>query len=250
MPVYNEAATLAATLDAVSEYAQKNTDCRFLFVNDGSSDETETILRSRLAVIGGAELSPEGVWTGPRDAGVALLSYVENRGKGHAVRTAMLLADSDLVCFMDGDLAYLPEDHLPAMIESLRSADVCIGSRRESPDERRNTKRLRRLMGWTFNKIVRLGLNLPLDDTQAGVKGFTRRAAEIIFTRSTLSGFSFDVELLFIARRHRLKIVEIPAKVARAHRKKPTKVNLATEPMRMLGDLVKVRWKWLCGRYR
>ncbi|CAN5837959.1 glycosyltransferase family 2 protein [soil metagenome] len=252
MPVYDESATLPSTLDAITAYAAANPDYRFIFVNDGSTDDTAAVLRSRLALIGGGELRPDGTWTNPgadHTVRVALLDFPQNRGKGAAVRRAMSLLDSEFVCFMDGDLAYLPEDHLPALMAALETHDVVIGARHESPEERRNTKRLRRVMGWTFNRIVRIGLGLPMEDTQAGVKAFRAPAARTIFERSRLSGFSFDVELLFIAKRHSLTIAEIPAKVARAHRKKPTKVNLATEPARMLRDLFKVRWNWLRGRY-
>jgi dolichyl-phosphate beta-glucosyltransferase len=250
MPVYNESATLPVTLDSISAYARANPGVRFVLVDDGSRDDSVRIVRTRLGVIGGAELVLGESIESLGDAPVVLIANAQNQGKGGAVRGAMMTLQSEMICFMDGDLAYAPEDHLPAMIAALQSADVVIGSRRESPEERRNTKRLRRLMGWTFNRIVRVGLNLPMDDTQAGVKGFRMAAARTIFSRSQLSGFSFDVELLFIARQHGLRIAEIPARVARAHRKKPTNVNLATEPLRMLGDLVKVRWNWLRGRYR
>jgi len=249
MPVYNESATLPTTLDSISAYARANPGVRFVIVDDGSRDDSVKIVRERLGLIGGVEWRAGVDESASADAPIVLIANGRNQGKGGAVRGAMLAVQSDYLCFMDGDLAYAPEDHLPAMLAALQTHDVVIGSRRESPEERRNTKRLRRLMGWTFNRIVRLGLNLPMDDTQAGVKGFRGRAAKTIFGRSRLSGFSFDVELLFIARTHGLTIAEIPARVARAHRKKPTNVNLATEPLRMLGDLVKVRWNWLRGRY-
>ena len=120
-----------------------------------------------------------------------------------------------LVVFMDGDMAY-GLDHLDEMTLALRTHDVVIGSRRESPEERRNTRKFRRLSGWCFNRLVRLGLSLPYQDTQAGLKGFRLSAARAIFERVTLSGFAFDVEVLFIARRLGYSIAEIPARVARA----------------------------------
>lgn len=250
MPVYNEEATLPKTLDAVSAYAAEHPEVRFVIADDGSRDGSVELVRSRLGLIGGAEMGADGRLMGPGDARVVLLALTPNGGKGEVVRRAMRVVESPMLAFMDGDLAYLPEEHLPEMIEKLGRFDVVIGARHESFEERRNTKRLRRVMGWTFNKVVRAGLGLGFEDTQAGVKGFRREAAKAIFSRSRLSGFSFDVELLFVAKRLGLSVVEIPAKVARAHRKKPTKVNLATEPVRMLGDLGKVRWNWLRGRYK
>ncbi len=239
LPVFNEAASLNRTLDAVLAHAEANPDVRFLFVDDGSRDQTLVLLRERL---------------GPERPGarVGFISYPENRGKGHAIRTGIAsLAGSgdELVVFMDGDMAY-DLDHLAPMADALARFDVVIGSRKESPEERRNTKKLRRLLGWSFNQLVRVGMSLPFRDTQAGLKGFRLAAAREIFPRVRLRGFAFDVEALFIARHLGYTITEIPARVARAHRKKASNVNLAVEPLKMAGDLLRVRWNWLLRRYR
>jgi glycosyltransferase involved in cell wall biosynthesis len=271
-------------------FSRSHRQYRFIFVDDGSSDATAEMLAARLTPVGGTPVEagpvvgpadgvdhagPNGVargaaHTSPRyahhgqqagdgrqQAGrsphfVEFISYPVNRGKGHAIRTAIAAlgaGDDACVCFMDGDMAY-SLDHLKAMLESLKRCDVVIGSRKESPEERRNTRKFRRLMGWVFNRMVRVGMDLPYADTQAGLKGFRGAAARRIFPQVTLRGFAFDVEALFIARRLGMSIGEIPARVSRSHRKKPSNVNLATEPLRMLGDLMRIRWNSLLGRYR
>jgi dolichyl-phosphate beta-glucosyltransferase len=240
LPVYHEAASLAGTIELVAEFARRHPACRFLFVDDGSRDATGEILRGKLA---GEHAAAH--------AGVSFISYPDNRGKGHAIRTGIASLTGpgeELVVFMDGDMAY-GLDHLGTMVELLGRFDVVIGSRKESPEERRNTRKLRRLMGWTFNKLVRVGLGLPYKDTQAGLKGFRLSAARAIFPRVTLWGFAFDVEALFIARQRGLRIGEMPARVARAHRRKPSNLNLFVEPLAMAGDLLRIRWNWLLGRY-
>jgi glycosyltransferase involved in cell wall biosynthesis len=240
LPVFNESATLPATCRTVGEFAAAHPAIRFVFVDDGSSDATRSILAGEM---------PE--WTASIGAlaPMSFLSYSANKGKGFAIKTAVERVDSDLVCFMDGDLAY-GLDHLAEITSKLRTSDVVIGSRRESPEERRNTKKLRRLMGWIFNGLVRVGVGLPFEDTQAGLKGFRTPAARIIFSRTRLRGFAFDVEALFIARRHGFSISEIPARVSRSHRKKPSNVNLYLEPLRMARDLMTIRLHGLLGRYR
>jgi dolichyl-phosphate beta-glucosyltransferase len=261
LPVFNESATLAGTLEALSAFAAIAPRCRLLLVDDGSRDATSEILRAALGpalptptITDGPPALAPGDSRGPdaEHPAIAYISYPINRGKGHAIRVGVeaLAGEPDgLVVFMDGDMAY-GLDHLVEMEAALAQFDVVIGSRKESPEERRNTKKLRRLMGWTFNQLVRVGMGLPFKDTQAGLKGFRLSAARAIFPRIRLRGFAFDVEALFIARQRGYRIGEIPARVARAHRKKPSNVNLAFEPLKMAGDLLRIRWNWLLGRYR
>lgn len=240
LPVFNESRTLPATVAEVRRYSESEPGIRFVFVDDGSSDTTREILAGEM---------PEWSASVGALAPLSFLSYSANKGKGFAIKTAVERVDSELVCFMDGDLAY-DLDHLAEIASKLRTSDVVIGSRRESPEERRNTKKLRRMMGWIFNGLVRVGVGLPFDDTQAGLKGFRTPAARIIFSRTRLRGFAFDVEALFVARRHGFSIAEIPARVSRSHRKKPSNVNLYLEPLRMARDLVTIRLHGLLGRYR
>jgi dolichyl-phosphate beta-glucosyltransferase len=108
---------------------------------------------------------------------------------------------------------------------------------------------LRRVLGWTFNKIARTILWMPYRDTQAGLKAFRLDAARRIFALQRVPGFSFDAELIFIARRLGYSVGEIPARVSDTHSYKISKVNLAREPFRMLRELVRIRGNALLGRY-
>src|SRR5260370_23423187 len=102
-------------------------------------------------------------------------------------------------------------------------------------------------MSRVFNRVVRLALLPGIRDTQAGLKGFTSRAAELILPRVTVPGFGFDVELLYIARKHGLRIRQ-PAGHYR-YEDEPSTVRFAADAVTMLRDLARIRWNDWRGRY-
>lgn len=234
LPVYNEATHFPETLDTVLAFAAARPDYHLAFVDDGSTDDTGLAIRRRLAA--------------SRLPNVELLSYARRRGKGHAVRVGTRGARGRFVCFTDGDLAY-PLDYLPQLLEALETHDVVIGSRSRGDPAERTIKRSRQAMGWLFNRLVRAFLGLPFRDTQAGLKGFRREAAERLFARQRLRGFCFDVELMYIAKRAGYKIGEIPVRVSERHSYKASNVNLWRDPGRMLLDLIAIRLNGSLGRY-
>lgn len=236
LPVYNESGLIAKTYAAVAEYARQHPDYEFVFVDDGSSDGTAAMLRGVLE---------RDYMINPN---IFLITYSPNRGKGQAVKTGIEATRGDMVLFTDGDLAY-SLDHLPALVKELERADVVIGNRNLVHKSERNTTLQRRVMGWTFNRCARLILGMGYSDTQAGLKGFRREAAQRVFALEHLGGFAFDVELVYIAKRLGYTIAEIPAYVSEEHSYKVSKVNLWRDPMRMFGALVDVRVSAWKGRY-
>lgn len=218
LPVFNETRQVGTVFDAVAGFVERHPNFTFLFVDDGSTDGTGDRLRDRVSAGGSRR--------------VRMHSYRENRGKGWAIREGVRAAAGDLVCFTDGDLAY-PLDHLPRLVAALEENDVVIGSRGLEPHVERNTTLLRRLLGWSFNKIVRIVLGLPFCDTQAGLKGFRMEAARRITGMQRLSGFAFDVEILYLARKLGYRVGEIAAHVSPTHSYKASRVNLLRDPLRM-----------------
>jgi len=105
----------------------------------------------------------------------------------------------------------------------------------------------RHVMSRVFNRVVRLVLLPGILDTQAGLKGFTARATELIFPRLTIAGFGFDVELLYIAKQHGLTVAQ--AAVHYRYDDEPSTVRFAADAVEMLEDLVKIRWNAWRGRY-
>jgi dolichyl-phosphate beta-glucosyltransferase len=226
LPVYNEAKNIGRVFFEVSRFARQHEEYGFVFVDDGSIDNTAQILRELIRQEDNTPLN--------------MLSYSQNRGKGFAVRKGMEQCDTEFICFTDGDLAY-SLDHLPVLVDALNSHDVVMGSRNLAGGKQRNIEISRRLMGLGFNLLARMVLRLPYRDTQAGLKGFRLEAARQIFAKQQIFDFCFDAELLFLARRLGYRIKEVPARVSESHVYRGSQVNLWRDSPRMFLSLLRIR---------
>jgi len=234
LPIYNEAKIVERVFGKVYDFAVSNPAFKFIFVDDGSLDATGQLLSRRIQRTDNDR--------------IILVSYSPNQGKGFAIRKGMEHNDSDLVCFTDGDLAY-SLDHLPLLAEALRSHDVVTGSRSLVAEKQKHIQFARRIMGWSFNRLAGIILDLPYRDTQAGLKGFRREAAEQIFARQRIFDFTFDAELLFLARRLGYRIAEVPAQVSETHAYKGSHVSLLRDTPRMFLSLIRIRFNGALGKY-
>lgn len=232
IPAYNEEERIGLTLERVLAHVrEQNWNAEVLVVNDGSKDRTAAIVREHAT----------------RHANLALIENPGNRGKGYSVRNGMLRASGEVVLFSDADLSSPIEeaDKLFAALEA--GADVAIGSRwlrAELQTERQPLHR--QLFGRVFNLLLRIILGLRYKDTQCGFKAFTRRAVGLIFPLQQIERWGFDPELLFLARKFGLKVEEVP--VRWAHRE-GTRINPVRDGIRMFGEMVKVRWFSISGKY-
>ncbi|MEG3859256.1 glycosyltransferase [Microcoleus sp. herbarium12] len=234
LPVYNEANCIEQTFDRILEFSQKNHVYNFIIVNDGSTDNTLEIIENQLKAFPTHHIK--------------LISYSNRQGKGYAVKKGCEDVDADCICFMDGDLAYSLE-HLEPLVEKLEKFDVVIGCRNLDTENFRNLTLLRKISGKIFNFISRAILNLKYKDMQAGLKGFNKKPAQDIFKRQTLTGFSFDAELLFLAKKKGYTIGEIPARVSQQHLYKMSQVNIFQDSLKMLSCLFKIRYNDRAGYY-
>ncbi|GAP99529.1 glycosyltransferase [Leptolyngbya sp. NIES-2104] len=232
LPVYNEQTCIEKTFDAVLEYSRSHPTYHFLFVNDGSSDWTKPFLQSKINAAGRKEIQ--------------LLSYDFHAGKGYAIKRGLVHTYGDYVCYVDSDLAY-SLDHLELLIVELQQFDIVIGCRRRVGEKRLSFSR--RIAGRVFNLLSRGLLDLPYRDMQAGLKGFRRHSAKALFLKQTMNGFSFDVELIYIARKFGYSITEIPAIVSNEHQRKRSQVNLLSDSLAMLFDLLTIRFNDRRGKY-
>ncbi len=240
-PVYNEEAGSPAVVKQVVAFATEHPEYRFLFVDDGSSDGTPAVIA--------AAIDAESR-TNPAASRVRVMGYRANGGKGHAIARGVAEIsgnDEDPIIFTDGDLAY-SLDHLPILVESLKTNDLVIGSRR-GPEGGYGAHLARNVMGWTYNRMARWCLGASFKDTQAGLKGFRLGAARKIFPALRQTGFGFDVELLYLARRFGFKIGEVPATVSEFHKGKASRVNLLRDPRRMFIGLGAVKLNGWLGTY-
>ena len=231
IPAFNEELRLPATLERIAAYLRSSHgDVEVLVVDDGSKDRTAAVAESSRDKIPTLRVIPNGV----------------NRGKGYSVRHGVQEARGRVVLFTDADLS-APIEEADKLVDALQHFDVAIGSRavnrslitvHESP--------FREFAGIVFNKIVRLILWLPFVDTQCGFKAFVRERCQIIFEQQTIERFGFDPELLYLARHHGLRAVEIPVRWGHSP---ATKVNMLRDSVQMFLDVFVIRWNSLRGRY-
>jgi glycosyltransferase involved in cell wall biosynthesis len=233
IPAYNERLRIIATLDAVVACVRRqHWDAEVIVVNDGSTDETADLVRDF------ARNAPE----------VRLMENPSNRGKGYSVRNGLVHAQGNIVMFTDADLsAPIDEaDRLFAAIEQ-DGADIAIGSRWLATSRQTHRQPLyRQFFGRCFNALTRMVMRLPYADTQCGFKAFTRDAAQTVFQLQTIERWGFDPEILFIARKRRFKVKEVPVSWAHDAR---SRISYLRDGIQMLKELAIVRWNALLGRY-
>jgi dolichyl-phosphate beta-glucosyltransferase len=243
IPVYNGARFLESSLaQAWAWLAAQQRASELLVVDDGSDDATAAILAAFAAAHAGGERCR-----------LTALRNAKNRGKGFSVRRAFLHAAGEFVVFTDADLTY-PIDNVALLVEALqRGADVAYGSRMH-PDSRYvvaptffGTLFTRHFMGRAFNLLLRLLVVRGVRDSQAGLKGFRRAAAVLLAHRVRLARFSFDVELFYVANRHRLALADCPVRFI--YRKEPSTVRFVRDSLAMVRDMLLVRWRGLTGAY-
>jgi len=232
IPAYNESERITATLDKVLAYiAQEHWMAEIVVVNDGSRDNTAEIVRRY------ARQNPA----------VRLVENPGNRGKGFSVRNGMMNSNGDILLFSDADLSS-PIHEANKLFAALdQGADIAIGSRwlRAELQTKRQSL-LRQVFGRVFNLCLRIILGLTFVDTQCGFKAFKREAAQQVFPRQRIERWGFDPESLYLARKAKLRVDEIPVEWANDDR---SKVNPVRDGFRMFGELLKVRWNDLTGKY-
>lgn len=232
VPIYNEAKCIERTFDEVAKFCWLHPEYHFIFVNDGSLDATKKIIKHKIDTVG-------------FEGQISLVSYENNCGKGYAVRYGVKYSTGDYVCFLDADLAY-SLDHLHSLAEKLEGFDVVIGSRHLDDVAVKYQNFWRKISGKVFNLLSRKILDLEFTDMQAGLKGFRLPVAKQLFQKQVMTGFSFDVELIYLARKYGYQIGEIPAKVSESHLLKKSKVNLIKDSLLMFYNLLQIRlndWK-------
>jgi dolichyl-phosphate beta-glucosyltransferase len=149
--------------------------------------------------------------------------------------------------FSDADLSSPIEEAEKLLAALNQGADIAIGSRwLRSNLQTQRQPLYRQLFGRVFNLMLRITLGLRFKDTQCGFKAFTRRAAKIIFPLQRIERWGFDPELLYLAKKFKFKVVEVP--VAWAH-SEGTRISPLRDGTKMFVEMLKIRWNALAGKY-
>ena len=229
IPAYNEESRLPKTLtDAAVFLDQWGIDYRVVVVDDGSKDNT-------------AKLAEQ---YGPRFSTIRQ----PNGGKGSAVQNGLMAATGRVVAFTDADLPYdLVSLKAAYDIVSRGEADAVFGSR-DMDDSANLVERqfLTTLAPQVFRGIVTLLVSRQIRDTQCGLKVFSRSAARAIFSRSTIKGFAFDAEAVFLAHCLKLRLQKVPVTLINEY---ASTISLSRNAIPMLMDVVRVRWRAMKGQY-
>lgn len=232
IPAYNEAARIGTALERVlGTVAERGWEAEVLVVDDGSTDETTQIVEQWME----------------RSERLHLIQNPGNRGKGYSVRNGLLQAAGDVVMFTDADLSAPMEEAERLLAAIADGADVAIGSR--WLDRERQTivqPMYRQVFGRCFNWITRRVMGLPFKDTQCGFKAFKREAAQVIFRLQTIERWGFDPEILFIARKLKYVIREVPVTWGHDER---SRLSYVKDGVKMLEEMAIVRRNSVAGRY-
>jgi dolichyl-phosphate beta-glucosyltransferase len=239
IPVYNEQERIANSLEVLLAYLAKQTYSReIILVDDGSRD-------NGLGIAG-------NILEGKEE--YRILSYGENRGKGYALKYGITRTQGRYVLFTDADLATPIEElakfipYLEPNSEMVTGYPIVHGSRKmPGAIVERHQPWLRENMGKVFTMLCNILVNLNVSDATCGFKAYQGEVAREIYGSQKLSDWSFDAEVIFIARKRGYKIKELPV---RWHDQKGTKVRLVRDTFRSLKGLATIRLNDLRGWYK
>jgi glycosyltransferase involved in cell wall biosynthesis len=230
IPAHNEESRLPRTLEQVFAFLEgQSYAAEVLVVENGSTDRTLLIAQDFAA----------------RHPQLRVI-HSAARGKGLAVRMGMLAATGDYRFMCDADLSMPIEEVNRFLPPALPDLDVAIGSREVQGARRYNEPTHRHLGGRFINLLIRLLILPALQDTQCGFKCFRSAVAQDLFQQQTLDGWSFDIELLYIAYRRGYRVAEVPVDW---YYRPESKVSALRDALRMISDIFRIRSNGRRGLY-
>jgi dolichyl-phosphate beta-glucosyltransferase len=235
IPAFEEEDRLGETVRTILRYvAADDLSAEIIIVDDGSADRTAAVGEAACAEF------PE--------IPAKVIRYVENRGKGFAVKTGLLAAEGNIALFSDADLS-TPIEEMHKLIEPIKTGeyDVTFGSRALDRTLIGTHQPWRREQGGkVFNLVVRMMTGLPFWDTQCGFKAFRMSKFRPLLELMTIDRFGFDVEFLYVAHVRGLRLKEIPVRWNNDDR---SKVNVLRDSVRMFDEVRQIRSNARHGKY-
>ena len=230
IPAHNEESRLPDTLEQLIRFLGKQTfTSEIIVVENGSQDRTYALAKE----------------FADRHANMRVIQN-DWRGKGLAIQRGVQDARGEYIFMCDADLSMPVEELSKFLPPQLQGVDIAIGSREAPGAVRYNEPYYRHFTGRIFNTLIRLLVLPTLQDTQCGFKCIRADVARDIFPYQTLTGWAFDVELLYIARRHGYRIVEIPIDW---YFNADSKISVLRDSLRMFLDLLLIRRNARRGLY-
>ena len=223
IPMYNEKSIIEDSARTLSAFLSANfSDYELLFADDGSTDGSADAVKALNL------------------PNTRVIAYTPNRGKGFAVRTAMLEAAGDIAMFIDADLAYgtnVVRRAYDIMTEQ-PDKDILIGSRAIHPDGYKGYTFVRRVASKLYIKFLCSAGGFNLSDSQCGCKAFRKSARQDIFSRCRTDGFAFDFEVLMWAQELGYSVVEMPVQIINH---KESKISAVKDTFGMLREFIRIK---------
>lgn len=227
IPAFEEEERIGASLEKIASYIKSNgISAEVIVVDDGSGDNTAGVA--------------ERILSETPDIPSQVIRYSPNRGKGYAVRTGFKAANAGIALFSDADVS-TPIEEMPKLIEPIRSGeyDGTFGSRALDRSLIGTHQPWRREQGGkVMNLIIRSMSGLSFSDTQCGFKAFDLSKFRPLLDTMTIDRFGFDVEFLYVAALHGLRLKEIPV---RWNNVEGSKVSVFRDTRRMFSELSQIR---------
>lgn len=224
IPAFNESKRIQFALKTIVQYLENRFDYEIIVIDDGSTDNT---FDSVMEII-------------KNNQKIKYLKNEKNYGKGFSIKKGMLCAKKEYLLFSDADLS-TPIEEVEKLIKYLEEGyDIAIGSRSLKDSEILIKQPFyRRIIGKTFNLLVKFFGLAEFNDTQCGFKLFKKEVALEIFKKVKIDHFAFDVEVLYLAKKKGYSIKEVPVqwKNSPASRIKPL-----LDSLKMFIDLIKIRF--------
>lgn len=235
VPAYEEQARLGDSVKQILAYIEREKlAAELIVVDDGSKDETSETAETAARAFPGTPTK--------------VIRYEANRGKGYAVKIGLLAAAAAIAVFSDADLS-TPIEELPKLVAPIETGefDVTFGSRALDRSLIGTHQPWRREQGGkVMNLIIRTMSGLPFADTQCGFKAFNMKKFRPLLDVMQIDRFGFDVEFLFVAARHKLRLKEIPV---RWNNVEGSKVSVVRDTRRMFTELNQIRRNARSGVY-
>ena len=230
IPAYNEESRLPHSLNTVLTFLDNQEfEAEVIVIDNGSVDRTAAIVREFMQENQNLKLFQEKI-----------------AGKGLAVRRGMLESKGEFRFICDADLAMPIEEVLNFIPPEQKGYDIAIGSREVPGAVRYDEPQYRHFIGRVFNNIVRLLAVPGFMDTQCGFKCFRGEIADELFKIQRLDGWTFDVEVLFVAQKRGYKIIEVPINW---YYFPGSRVRVIRDSITMFLDLFRIRLNWMNDLY-